>query len=44
MTAICKTIEIHGALSHLLDYGADTDKTSLNNHAGLRQKSSQDNS
>ena len=32
MTAICKTIEIHGALSHLLDYGADTDKTSLKNH------------
>ena len=32
MTAICKTIEIHGGLSHLLDYGADTDKTSLKNH------------
>ena len=32
MTAICKTIDIHGGLSHLLDYGADENKTSLKNN------------
>ena len=29
MTAICKTINIHGGLSRLLDYGANERKTSL---------------
>ena len=31
MTAICKTIDIHGGLSRLLDYGANELKTSLTN-------------
>ncbi|WP_033154957.1 relaxase/mobilization nuclease domain-containing protein [Pseudobutyrivibrio ruminis] len=34
MTAICKTIAVHGEhLSSLLDYGADIEKTSLSNEA-----------
>ena len=32
MTAICKTINIHGGLSKLLDYGSDQEKTSLKNN------------
>lgn len=31
MTAICKTIDIHGGLSRLLDYGSNEEKTSLIN-------------
>ena len=36
MTAICKTIPVHGThLNSLLDYGADQEKTSIANEAAL---------
>ena len=36
MTAICKTIAVHGDhLSHLLDYGSDSEKTMLHENDAL---------